>query len=679
MFDDDSSGRGTPPNPTLTALLAALARFVANNRSSEHLKAELIVFEREQSRLLEDATVSSSAKVESITELANTCFGAHAWSKALKEVHGLRRFRKQRKPGDADGRDPTRRSPDASFHVVTRKDSFLQFCPEELLLLIFSHLDANSLGRSTAVCSYWNSVISVFGTQVWSHLAKHSWNLPGPPLREESWKDYFQLHHNVHQARYRLHTLQHHESQPVDDADEDLTQPQPLPRCGSGQLPRVFFTHAAPAEIASPPVRRQYVAAWPTEPENAYTVALDAQTQKIAWIEPDADPLIIRVALLGPEGKPGESQSLRGHSDPVGLLLSNMEGTLVSFDESSKIIVWNLETMEKERTINGRHQLGFIFSVNVHKRRIVTGGLNGAVIVWNADTGDIMWSVQIDEKYVSMLSPQQNLLNVAIWEDLFAYGVGEGGFSVFNMAEKREVAKFDVAHLALLPVQPKTGTICSSNVASSLSAMTNEPESHPSSSSGPALVESEAQSAFDPLAPGNLAPVSPSVEINENGEVLLTPDPHHENPVSQRCLFPMTLSLHANMLLTNGLNPTELAVWSLRDPSSIYTLTSDTTLNEYVQRRPAELRFAEISRDGSMIFASTSFTERVMPVLSESLEVPEATHATELLAWDFRPERTTALQKTQRRFQKIFVGARDEFGWDDSMAVWLCWDEALNV
>ncbi|RKO90587.1 hypothetical protein BDK51DRAFT_46479 [Blyttiomyces helicus] len=92
----------------------------------------------------------------------------------------------------------------------------------------------------------------------------------------------------------------------------------------------------------------------------------------------DENPLMQNLVPVRSAPKTPTS-TLAGHTHPIGLILSNNEGMLVSFDDSSMILVFNLKTRLVERAINANDELGYIFSMNVHKRKIVTGGKNGKV------------------------------------------------------------------------------------------------------------------------------------------------------------------------------------------------------------------------------------------------------------------------------------------------------------
>ncbi|KAI8911258.1 quinon protein alcohol dehydrogenase-like superfamily [Powellomyces hirtus] len=815
-----------PPTPDqdadmdLSPLQEVLDALVSNAYAySTGIRGDDDFFQNELNRLLADSHISLANKIDGVTELTHMCFGKN-WEDHVKRSHAyvtssLSDGPEQRKrpkvatsskihipmiqttPNQADDERVSIMSGVSSSASPGHAPGFLQNCPEDLLLYIFSHLDAQSLTRSSETCRYWNTLIGSFEKSFWARLTNRTWGLREPTHLGVSWKEYFKMHWNIHIGRYHLHRVKDLDSSSGSSTTWDAPAPvrtQHIIRpgsCTSSSPPGISMIDGD-HEQPTPTGRRSYVAAWPADPNNAYIVALDADYGKLAWVEADVDPLLIRVTTLDADGGQTKPETLEGHSNPIGLILSNDEGTLVSFDDSSTIIIWNLRTMEFERSINANDELGFIFSMNIHKRRIVTGGQNGRVIVWNADTGERIWSVEVDEKYLSGLSVQ-NLLNVAVWEDLVAYGIWEGGFWVGNIKEKREIARFDVQEMK--DVMAKRDE-CSQAAHFETKSMHSERrrEGTPSSlqaiypsddlpasdsitlSSSQAIPPSSAISVPVPLTSGHNpllahhhAPSAlhtsghnpllthhpaPSALHTTGPNPLLTPQPtplatnpssssnplmvHHPAPVPQQTsilladleevydqivnlsdgesdaefggasdeeanlpvgddlhhmqlwtlptLFPMTLALNGHMLLTNGPERHQLAVWDLRNPQGLYTLSSarnqkhaaslcSSSLSSFRQRlirsAAADIKFAEISRDGSMVFASTATYPRNRPT-------QESPHdrINELLVWDYRTEGATAT----RRFEKMRVGGEadpEDPDWFESEAIdiWVCWDE----
>ncbi|KAJ3168249.1 hypothetical protein HDU88_001688 [Geranomyces variabilis] len=790
--DDGSENNNADAEPyqeVLDSLVShALAYSSFKASASPVVTARKQAFKDELCRLLDNDYMSLPSKIDGVTELTQLYLGNN-WEEEWDTHAAYSAAGEPSREGESRKRARTESLPEVAGTVLQSHTTglrtaviseptaspgsrgFLQACPEDMLLYIFSHLDAQSLAHASQACRYWNALIVSVEKSIWARLARRTWGMREPSSLGYTWKQYFMMHWNVQVGRHTTHRLRD-----IDLGNAHATvwgAPAPLGTQYIVQPAKVAPAEGLPeaasaqAEPEAPTTRRSYVAAWPADPNHAYIVALDAETAKLAWVEADLDPLVITVAKLDDKGVQGTPEYLEGHENAIGLILSNDEGTLVSFDDSSTIIVWNLRTMEFERSINANDELGFIFSMNIHKRRIVTGGQNGRVIVWDADTGDTVWSVQVEEKYLTGLSVQ-NLLNVAVWEDLVAYGIWDGGFWVGCISEKREIARFDVKQMKSVTsaMRPDKGAVDyavplgSSQVLAHTHAQLQHvydtlmavypPGAEPSSSNpnvgGPSENDDDddtppPQSQSQPQQPHQPQPQQPP-------PVTTTPGPLFPLP---QTLFPMTLALNGHVLLTNGPKRHELAVWDLRNPQGLYTLTSarssertsvkgNTThaiaatlapqppgattatttaasaasarrsrrRNRRMRRRlfrppGPDIKFAEISRDGSMIYAS------IGPMPGESGEHDEAededdpfdaadddgnpdddddddddddendeNRANQLLVWDYRNREHVT---RTRRFEKMRAGgqvdANEDNDWlePEIIDVWVCWDE----
>ncbi|KAJ3173954.1 hypothetical protein HDU87_007277 [Geranomyces variabilis] len=818
---ENNNAHAEPFQEVLDSLVShALAYSSSKASASPVVTARKQAFKDELRRLLDNDYMSLPSKIDGVTELTQLYLGQN-WEEEWDTHGAYSAAGEPARDGESRKRARTESLPEVAGTVAqphttglhtavmsgptaaTSSPGFLQACPEDMLLYIFTHLDAQSLAHASQTCRYWNALIVSVEKSIWARLAGRTWGMREPSCLGYTWKQYFMMHWNVQVGRHTTHRLRD-----IDLGNAHATvwgAPAPL-----GTQYVVQPAEAAPAEglpvavsaqqqSEAPKTRRSYVAAWPADPNHAYIVALDAETAKLAWVEADLDPLVISVAKLDDKGAQGSPEYLEGHENAIGLILSNDEGTLVSFDDSSTIIVWNLRTMEFERSINANDELGFIFSMNIHKRRIVTGGQNGRVIVWDADTGDTIWSVQVEEKYLTGLSVQ-NLLNVAVWEDLVAYGIWDGGFWVGSISEKREIARFDVKQMKDATARKKKGTrrdkggLMRSDQSSASPALLppsagtsmtpdSEGSSWPSavplgSSHVLAHTHAQLQHVYDTLMavyppgaePSSSNPNAGGTSENDDDDTappqpqpqqqLQPPQPQQPLPLNttpgslfplpQPTLFPMTLALNGHVLLTNGPKRHELAVWDLRNPQGLYTLTSArsseraggaegktaqaiaatlrsqppaTTAtmtaasaasarrsrrrNRRARRRlfrppGPDIKFAEISRDGSMIYAS------IGPMPGDSDEHDEAeddddafdtaddeidpdddeedddadgneeSRANQLLVWDYRNREHVA---RTRRFEKMRAGgqvdANEDNDWlePEIIDVWVCWDE----
>ncbi|KAJ3290148.1 F-box/WD repeat-containing protein 10, partial [Borealophlyctis nickersoniae] len=176
--------------------------------------------------------------------------------------------------------------------------------------------------------------------------------------------------------------------------------------------------------------RRRYVMAWPEDPSDVYLIALDGS--HLCWVEPppeneqDSDSNVIFVRDLDdPEER---IHTLQGHEEPISLILTNKEGTLVSYDSRNMIRIWNVASRSCERVIDASaaHR-GFIICMNVHSRRIVTGGKNGHVHVWSLDTGNITHTLSVPNQYIHQLHAH-GTLNVALHGNRVVLGLYDGVF-----------------------------------------------------------------------------------------------------------------------------------------------------------------------------------------------------------------------------------------------------------
>ncbi|KAJ3033995.1 hypothetical protein HK097_004654, partial [Rhizophlyctis rosea] len=400
-------------------------------------------FLAELERITQDSQIPTDNKIECIMELATMCFDDAAPNSNVDLIavdspvgsctDSPSMKRKRRGSGEELSSSPTtaadlaltafgrnakirRKGPLSSPSLSTNTwdsnlERTLQNCPEDILICIFEHLDGPTLCKSSLICRRWHSLITHFSTSLWTHLTRTSYSLKTKEELGASWKQFYATHYNIQKGRYTFSSFKEN----YEISAPSLHPPPP------------------PAEVKKEPkVTRKFIMAWPCDPNNAYIIALD--NDKLCWVDADATT-VINVADLTPslmllQNRNRDIEPLRtleGHIQPIGLILSNMEGTLVSFDDSSTIMIWNLNTHQFERSINTNEELGFIFSMNIYKRRIVAGGKNGRVVVWNADSGAVEVQLDIPSSYLGSLSVH-NLLNVAVWEELVVYGLWDGTF-----------------------------------------------------------------------------------------------------------------------------------------------------------------------------------------------------------------------------------------------------------
>ncbi|KAI8802777.1 hypothetical protein BJ742DRAFT_832002 [Cladochytrium replicatum] len=349
-------------------------------------------------------------------------------------------------------------------HGLHHNDSrgFLQHCPEDILTLLLSHLDALSLVRTGATCRYIYSAAAMCENGLWSRRCRIDWDLRSKEDVSASWRENYINHYNSHTGQIRAMSLC--ENAVLDyKSDGETSKPKLWFERGVHYSSEIGQSRKE-EDVGVTERERRYVMTWPAHPANAYIIAMDREL--VVWVDTENE-CVINVssveesrevnasAMEGLEDGTklpgfGKLAILKGHDVPIGLILSNGEGMVASFDEGSVIRIWNIEPLHRlrqddviptsasmhVRAIDAQHELGFIFSMNVHKRRVIAGGRNGRVIVWNVDDGSQLVSLNIPEAYVPFMS-LYNLLNVAIWEDVVVYGLFDGTYFVYDIAKGR--------------------------------------------------------------------------------------------------------------------------------------------------------------------------------------------------------------------------------------------------
>ncbi|KAI9325881.1 hypothetical protein DFJ73DRAFT_868044 [Zopfochytrium polystomum] len=283
-------------------------------------------------------------------------------------------------------------------------------------------------------------------------------------------------------------------------------------------------------------VRREFVLAWPADPGEPFSACLDASLGVLCYVSESSSSTIrlfdLNAAPIPPipvatstflsghrrseENASGfERRGLwynralynrrvtstgtlpsHGHNQPVRLLLTNNAGTLISFDESTTILVWDLPKRQLRGPLFNTSDdsgISLVYSINIWGDRAVTGHGDGKVALWdvgNEDSakcrvcydesgirrnsagtgygfrgsagsarpgprtahpegcrcrvGSKLWEVQAPGRYANTISDSA-LLNVTAWEDLLAFGMYDGHFFVYRVTvEVCEETKSDI-------------------------------------------------------------------------------------------------------------------------------------------------------------------------------------------------------------------------------------------
>ncbi|KAJ3224269.1 hypothetical protein HK099_008660 [Clydaea vesicula] len=578
--------------------------------------------------LIESNDLSNDEKLASIIELTKICFKPDT--------------NKKRKLNN-------------SFH---RNKSFLQSCPEDILFCIFYNMDAKSLIISSEVCSYWNFIVRKSENIFWQHLCIRTFNLVNQTDTYQSYKQTFATQLNVKNGHYFFSGI---------TEDTNIIK-NPMRNFIDYNQSRKTITQNDFSNKGS-----KVVFAWPCHSSDSYHLALDSN--KIYWVV-DSKNSAINVTCIDDLinfnveiDKPIRACSFStNHTSPIALVMSNNEGTLISLDTNSVIKIWDLKENNCERTLNENREHGFIMSVDIYKRKLVTGSETGKILLWDLDSGDVIISLEIPDEYIAHLQVEDRFLNVAIWEDTLVYGLFDGSYHVFDLNLGRIIYIFSTVNgLSVTRFNGDEGkAIFLENHPDFLNSFGNTDELIQSAglnlgrrrSSNPSEIFSN-YSQVDQLLQQlpqipllqQLPQIEPILQQLPQIETRRTPQQDHlfQHP-------PKTLTLNGHILITNGPEADEIAVWDLIHGEALYVLSERFSLRKFNFNIPAfrNVHYAEISKDCSTIFTSVNFEQ-----------------CNSLLCWDFRMNRNY-----DRIFKKFATSAssNNSMTLDDFVEFWVVYE-----
>lgn len=189
----------------------------------------------------------------------------------------------------------------------------------------------------------------MFTQLLFKNLSESMFSLDSCP--SGNWKTEYIQSFNIHHARYNWTTLRQESEYPIDDFD-------------------IMFS-------------------WPVDPNLAYTTVY---YEGFLFTADGTNLCKTRLSDMS------TCQILSGHPENIGLVLSNGKGLIVTFDESSQVFVWDADTGECLQVFFENRNVE-IFSMNVYEEKLVMGGKDGLVCVWNAITGDCLLELDIPSVY----------------------------------------------------------------------------------------------------------------------------------------------------------------------------------------------------------------------------------------------------------------------------------------
>jgi WD40 repeat protein len=396
----------------------------------------------------------------------------------------------------------------------------------------------------------------------------------------------------------------------------------------------------------------QYLLVWPCSLRFYYLVAY---YQNIVCFISGTDATIHSGKI--DNGKFIKTKTVNGDQDIIGLLLSNEQGKLLSFDESSNVIIWNMLDMEILGRISCAELLSSIISMNVTGNLMIIGGGNCKVGIWRIDDLSLVALIELDN-----LEP----LNVGVFGDRAVIGLRSGKYLVFKVSTKTQLFEIDIFNSGIkdkiITADSSKNTQAEPAPTSSRGEMDNiwsmvYPESNFNETGlglGPSEVSMSDLTEIEEFSDGQEIPQNrlpngiqwhaqePLLDNeSENEDIFDINDPRFDdiflNLRDQAILgnlhgvVPRTLSIRDNILVTNGPTPLELLLWDLNDGKPLEKLSENASPGRLSDFSPLneQLKVAEFSSDGSIVFCISGF------------EVDNR-----LLVWDYNgDQRTVRIQK----------------------------------
>jgi WD40 repeat protein len=354
--------------------------------------------------------------------------------------------------------------PPSRKKLKTKKEAHQSTLSHDTIFLVLEYLDHKNLSKARRISKKWNRVYIRHEPLLWKNLLYRTFRISAIDA-----KQVYITNLNYKNLKYNFIQTDQDLGYPVESVQsmssaEDLNYPVVQSLSSAEDL---IVQSISTAEYLVEPVRLipniedlvepiessqtiptiqelsfpvqtsinadQVVFTWPINVGDAYLVVFDGN--KVCWLDQSVHStteILVATITNNPQKLIEPEFTLTGHLMPVGLLLGNGMGDLVSFDESSMVYIWDLEKRQKTGEIDTSEQLSSIISMNVCKNRMVTGGSNGKIVVWNINSFEIVYS--LDEVF-------DLPLNVGIFEDLLVYGLANGMYGVHDM-EKNEL-KFE--------------------------------------------------------------------------------------------------------------------------------------------------------------------------------------------------------------------------------------------
>jgi hypothetical protein len=435
----------------------------------------------------------------------------------------------------------------------------------------------------------------------------------------------------------------------------------------SSYLSKIPFINKFSGKNSTPKTKKKYLMVWPYGRSEPYTVSICGHY--LFWIYNFREIQVYDIETKR------YIRRLKGHDEEIGLVLSNHQHYIVSFDLNSEIIVWDIRDFSIKRRFNVRSSLGLIISMSVHKDRMVATNNKGLIMVWNINTGELITTYKIPKEFINP-NEEENYTNVALWNDYIAFALQSSIYFIYDISKNKCINIMyhpqnqkaqELFHLIRLKIN---GTLNRNNDSSDdadndasdinqILAMINHRQSYsdsindytsinhhrprqphpileeetqemmmpnPNNSSDAYMEEEDQQQEDQPESEGNI--------VNHLNQLLAENEVADDEVIGNEFMppqmqYPFTLAVNSHILLTNGPERNMLSIWSLKSGELLYNLSESRALEKLDLDLPAlrmvdlssEISFAEFSTDYSFIYTTIQYEEE-----------------SSLAVWDFRSD-----------------------------------------
>jgi len=436
----------------------------------------------------------------------------------------------------------------------------------------------------------------------------------------------------------------------------------------SSYLSKLPFINKFSGKNSNPKSKKKYLMIWPYGRSEPYTVSICGHY--LFWIYNFREIQVYDIETKR------YIHRLKGHDEEIGLVLSNHQHYIVSFDLNSEIIVWDIRNFSIKRRFNVRNTLGLIISMSVHKDRMVATNNKGLIMVWNINTGELITTYKIPKEFINP-NEEENYTNVALWNDYIAFALQSSVYFIYDISKNKCINIMyhpqnqkaqEMFHL----IRPNVnGTLNRNNGSDDVDndvsninqilAMINNRQSYSDSINDftninhhhhhhrprqpHPILEEETQEMMMPN-PNNSNDAYTEEEqeedqpepegniVNHLNQLLAENEVADDEVIRNELMppqtqYPFTLAVNSHLLLTNGPERNMLSIWSLKTGELLYNLSESRALEKLDLHLPAlrmvdlssEINFAEFSTDYSFIYTTIQYEEE-----------------SSLAVWDFRSD-----------------------------------------